>query len=108
MAETIQIHTRGPSGVWVTADVPVGEILDLRETLVDDVNNIAKEIQVGGVCPPNPEPPVPPVLHREPEKQAAAPEESETEKPEPKQDAEPAPVPKSKKKPRQEATTDPQ
>jgi len=108
MAETIQIHTRGPSGVWVTADVPVGEILDLRETLVDDVNNIAKEIQVGGVCPPNPEPPVPPVLHREPEKTAETPEESEIDEPEPEQDAEPAPAPKAKKKLKAEATADPQ
>lgn len=86
---SIVAHVRGARGVWSTVEIPEGEVLSVRDTLRDLVDNtIAVEVQFGGESPENPPETPPPVLHREPEKRPEPVAEVAEESPEELEQAE--------------------
>lgn len=97
---SIVAHVRGARGVWSTVEIPEGEVLSVRDTLRDLVDNtIATEVQFGGELPENPPEAPPPVLHREPEKQLEPVEEVAGESPEEPEQADLHLPPVTEKKP---------
>lgn len=97
---SIVAHVRGARGVWSTVEIPEGEVLSVRDTLRDLVDNtIATEVQFGGESPENPPEAPPPVLHREPEKTPEPVAEFSEEPPEEPEQAEGEDPPVTEEKP---------